>query len=464
MKLAEPLEPLVSTNALLFLLLPTLGMMLVTGGAVGPYFAGGGLLVFSLLSVAGPLIYLVLGNNQNARTDQRRFWWALAVCSVLVIGLAGRQLVVRSNSPVEGIYDGAIQAEVAAGKLVAGENPYGSDYRGTDYETVNPPIVGGPVINIVWSHFIYPPLIFLLYVPLHLMRAFLGPLADYRLITVGALGGLSAILILTAATWTQRTRATLLTLGNPLLWIYAVIGANDIIIALCLVAAAMLMSRRRWWWSGVIFGLALAARQTVWPLAPLWGLWLWRSSASANTPIIARRRGLLGAAVGLVVTYGPFLAWQPWRLVDDIIRFASGSISYTYPIAGTTFLQYLTVFNLVDSPWSIFPTYLFQLAVGVPVLWLTWRWIRREASPVRWLAGAGVLMMAVLLFGRYFNNNYYTVPMVLFVVAYLLSENEAPPAGSGGSSVIRRGAESRTEDRSHQPSSTDRVGGLLVRG
>lgn len=32
------------------------------------------------------------------------------------------------------------------------------------------------------------------------------------------------------------------------------------------------------------------------------------------------------------------------------------------------------------------------------------------------------------------------------------------------SAVVRCGAESRTEDRPHQSSSTDRVGGLLVRG
>lgn len=417
-------EPLISTNALLFLLLPTLGMMLVTGGGVGQYFTGNGLLTPSLLCAAGPLIYIAIGQRGSAQTDRRRFWWALAACTTLVIILTAGQLRVRAGSDVAGIHDGAVQAEVAATKLLHGENPYGANYRGTQYEKLNPPIVGGPAINVVWSHFIYPPLIFLLYIPLEIVHRITGSLADYRIITVGALGGIAAMLIFTATTWTERTRATLLTLGNPLLWIYAVIGANDIVSALFLLGATLLMARKRWWWSGVVFGLAMATKQSVWILAPLWLLWLWKSSATERVLNIARRNGLLGLAVSAAAIFGPFLIWQPWRIIDDLIRYASGSIPYSYPISGTTFLQYLTVFRFVDSPWAIIPTYIFQLAVGLPALFFIWRWIRRDAGPVRWLVGSGILMMAVLLFSRYFNNNYYIVPIVLFVTAYTLSERE----------------------------------------
>lgn len=418
-----------STNVLLFLLLPTLDMIVIIGNAIAQVTVQAGwLLPFALLGLVAPIVYLSLGERPSVSSDRRRYIWALTVCLVLVIGLTSRQILIRPPlSRPDGMYDGAVQSEVAARLLLHGINPYGADYRGTPYAAVNVPIPGGPADNVVWHHYIYPPLTFLLFVPLEVLRPVLGPMADYRMITVGALIILSVLLIRRGQSWSERTTGVLLTLGNPLLWGYAVIGANDVLGPLGLIGATLLIMRRKWFLAGIVFGLALATKQTVWIIVPLWACWLWRQSQLTDQPRTAMLRHLIGLGSVVALTYGPFLLWHPARVVTDLLPYAAGAFPWTYPISGTTFLQYLSVFHLIPSAWSVIPTHLFQLLVGIPMLVVTLRWIKRSSEPSRWLAAAAVLSLSVLLVSRYFNNNNLGLPTALLVGAFILQVREPQP-------------------------------------
>lgn len=390
--------------------------MLLTGGGVGPYFSGGNILPFALLALIGPIIVFCLNQTTSVAAQRQRFLWITGLCVVLVIGMTARQLAVRSGESVAGIHDGAVQAEVAADKLLHGQNPYGADYRGTDYERLNPPITGGPTINVVWSHVIYPPFVFESFVPFAWLRGLLGPLADYRMLTVGALLLAAWLLAQQAASWEERARVVALTLGNPLLWMYAVIGTNDGMAAALVIISIALLVRNRWWWGGFVFALAVATKQSVWLLLPLWFFWAWRQGKTASN---GRRNLTYGWLAGIVVTFGPFLLWHPQRMITDILSYASGSIPYSYPVSGTTFLQYLTIWHMIPSPWAVFPTYAFQLIVWVPALWFVCRWLRKQWHVSRWLIGAAVLTLSTLLVGRYMNNNYLVAPMLLVIAGYV---------------------------------------------
>ncbi len=416
-------EPFVSMNVLLLFLLPTLGMIILIGNAIAQIgVEAGWLLPFALLCLVAPIIYIAVGERPSPAADRRRFFVALITCLLLVIGLTVRQIAIRPPANVpEGMYDGAVQSEVAAQYLLRGINPYGADYRGTPYAAVNKPIPGGPTQNVVWFHYIYPPLTFLLFVPIELMRPLLGELTDYRLLTIGALMLITFILVSQAPTYSQRTTVTVLTLGNPLLWGYAVVGANDLLGPAAIIGATLLIQKKQWLLAGIIFGLAVAAKQTTWIITPLWLYWVWRQSKDSNQPRNSFKRQLLGLSATVAVTFGPFLLWHPSRILTDVWSFASGAIPHTYPISGTTFLQYLHVLRLVPSAWSVIPTYLYQLSVGAPLLALTLYWIRRSAEPSRWLGGAAILSLGVLLFSRYFNNNYLGFPITLLVGALVLS-------------------------------------------
>lgn len=419
-------EPFISANALLFFLLPTLGMIVVLGGAIAQIFVQGGwLLPFALLCLVAPIMYLALGQQPSPTSDRRRYIFVWITLAMLVLGLTIRQIAIRGHAPQpQGMYDGAIQSEVAARMLLDGKNPYVGDYRGTEYASVNQVVPGGSTDNVVWYHYIYPPLTFLAYVPLAMLDTVLGPLADYRLITVGALFLVTILLTRQAKTFSRKITVVILTLGNPLLWGYAIIGANDILGPLLLLIATILIGRRRWLFAGIVFGLALAVKQTVWFIAPLWLFWVWRSMVIENQIRTVLPKHLLGILFGVAITFGPFLIWDTGRIFTDLVPYAAGNIPNTYPISGTTFLQYLHVLRLIPSAWSIVPTYLFQLMVGIPMLALTIFWLRRSAATSRWLIGAAIVPLAILLVSRYFNNNFLTFPAALLVAAYIFQLQE----------------------------------------
>ena len=81
-------------------------------------------------------------------------------------------------------------------------------------------------------------------------------------------------------------------------------------------------------------------------------------------------------------------------------------------------MQYLPVFGLVPSVWSIVPTYWGQLIIGVPVFLALARWFRRDTNPDVWLTAVSILTLAVLLVSRYNNNNYLSGLLLLSVAAY----------------------------------------------
>lgn len=419
-------EPFVSLNAILFFLLPTLGMIIVMAGGISQItIQSGWMLPFALFCLIVPLVYISLGQRPSASTDRRRFIWAATACVVLVLGLTARQIVIRQPaSHPNGIYDGAIQSEIAADFLLHGRNPYGADYRGTAYANVNKPVIGNPNDNVVWYHYIYPPLTFLLYTPISIFRGMLGPLADYRLVTVGALLFFSWLIVHQARSWSHKTTAMLLTLGNPLLWGYAIIGCNEILVVTALVGSGLLLERRRWLYAGLAFGLALAAKQVAWVLAPLWLYWLWQKVKDTDQPWKNTKRTLGGLIAGSALLLLPFFLWGPTQLITDTIKFASGSIPNSYPTAGTTFLQYLYVFHVIPSPYSVVPVYLFQLLVGFPTFLLVSSWLRVNREIARWLAGSAVLILAILLVSKFFNNNFLATPAALLATAYVLQQRD----------------------------------------
>lgn len=421
-----PPEPFVSLNALLFFILSIGGISFIISSGIGQIYTDAGrLLPFALFCLIAPLIYLSIGQRSTGQTDRRRFVWVITSCSILIVGMFIRQLIIRPWTDTQkGIYDGAIQSEVAADFFLHGINPYGADYRGTPYAAVNKPVIGNNTDNEVWYHYIYPPLNFLVYLPLRILSPILGPLADYRLVTIGALYVLTWLLTRQAQTWSQKTTVVLLTLGNVLLWGYAVIGCNDLLVVLLIVGSTILLRRQRWWWGGALFGLALASKQVAWVLLPLWLYWIWQVTRHTLPGWKNFRRTLSGTIIMVAIFFGPFILWNPLAIFTDLVRYAGGAIPETYPIAGTTLLQYFYILGIIPSPFTVVPVYLFQLMVSIPISVLTAGWVRLAPQASRWLAGAAVLILSVMLVSRFFNNNFLQIPMVFLIAAYLLQSQE----------------------------------------
>lgn len=414
---------MMTRNAVLLLIMTWGGVVMIDADVIPPYLGqAGGLLAIYLLSLVGFVVFVLLerGTESSAR---RQFWLALGVVTVIVVGLFSRQLALRGSAPMpRGIHDGAVQTEVAAGFLRQGHDPYGADYRQTPYAALNPPIPGGPAINVVWSHYIYPPFGFMLTAALQALAKPFGVQIDVRLLYLAALVALSALVVRLGQTWAKRTEFLLLTAGNPFIWLYVLVGYNDVLMVAAIVAAAVAAAGGRWGWSGLAMGAALAVKQSAWVVGLVWIIFL--AVRARQDGRGALRRGLLAVVLTTLVIVGPFVWWHPVALFDDVIRYASGSIPYSYPISGSTILQYLHVLGLVPSAWSLVPAHLFQLVVGLPLLWWSWALLRREPTAARWLTCAAITLLAVLMTGRYMNNNYTGAVIALAVGAYALHGHE----------------------------------------
>lgn len=413
-----------SLEAILFLCFAFLGANLLDSNFIAPYLGqAGGTLIFHVGGLVAWIIFWLVGRRETPRARQNQFWLTVAFVIVFVGGALVQQMNLRGQhgAPV-GIHDGAIQVEVAAKKLLHSENPYQADYRDTNYGILNPSIPGGPSVNVVWSHVIYPPGMILLQASLTMAANLFGTHADVRWIFLVGLAAVSWIAVHLQTDWEKRTRLLLLTAGNPVLWLYVLAGYNDILVVAALGAATLAWSKQHWRWAGVFFGIALGLKQSAWLAIPLlgwmlWQLWLQRPSAA--------RQLLTATVITAGAIFLPFLLWNAGALYDDIIRYASGSIPYSYPISGATLMQYVRVWGLIDSPWQLVSAGWAQLVVGGSLSVVLMRWLGKDLKPGDWLGAVAVLTTAVLLVSRYNNNNYLSAVIGLGVLAYAFRQPTA---------------------------------------
>jgi len=380
-------------------------------------------LIFDTIFLLAFLLYILLG-RRGQKTARTRFWLVATVCLWTMTILVTRQWQNRSST-VEPypIQDGAVQTEAAAKFLLQGINPYQADYQPTRFGYFPSP-AGRDHPNVAWTHYAYAPGNVLLAVPIVWLKK-LGSTVDVSLIYCLALIAAVVILVTRIKDWNYRTRLVLLTLGNPYLWFYPVAGFNDVVFVLGLIGAAAAISSRRWTIAGLAFAAALFTKQTAWLTIPLWIWWLWRLYRQAN-PVAKTgpRRALWVSAVATVVAYAPFVLWNARAFYDDAIRYVSGAIPWSYPIAGSTMLQWLRVGRLIPSEWSMLPHTLIMLAVAAPTLWLTGRWISSRPTSSQWLLGCGVVIFTTMLFNRFFLENYIAALYLLFVAVYALHQTE----------------------------------------
>lgn len=405
---------MIPLSSLLFLIFGFAAAKMLSKDFLAPFLDhSGGVYLTYLITFLGFLVSLRGGSTPAAA---RRRFWVLLCATILMVGMiTWRQSLVRMNT-FTNIHDGAIQTEVAADLLLRGQNPYAADFRSTAFGQAPSPYRPGAV-NLAWTHYAYPPAVIVTAIPSMLLRPWLGPLTDLRWLYVGALIALTLAVVRQLASWEQRSLAMVILLANPLLWLYAVAGFNDILSVAAMVLSAVLVERNRPRWGGAMMGIALAAKQTAWLALPLWAWWLWRRRQKNPT---AATQGMITAGITAAVLFVPFFLWNPSALYDDVVRYVSGSIPFAYPISGSSLLQFLTIFGWVDSPWDIIPTWPYQLIAAAVSGWIGWRWIRVRPDASTWLAASTVMTLSVALVSRFFNDNYVSAIVALGAAATLL--------------------------------------------
>lgn len=377
--------------------------------------SGPNVLIFFLVPTIAALGYLMYVRVGDQRRERHGFWWIVAASFLIIIILASRQLAYRSveTLPLTD-NDGAIQSREAARFLLQGINPYAADYSQTPFR-IFPSPVGPGVDNLAVVHYAYPPLQFLIMVPTMFINQMFGTAFDTQLILLFVFMLFSALVVYLGPTWPLRTRLLVLTAGNAWLLYLALAGFNDGMYVMFLTAAAVLTVKRHPMLGAAMLGLAFASKQTAWLTFPLWVAYWWclrpQSGLAWWRPIV-----VTGAVMLAVIL--PFFAWDPRAYVDDTIRYVSGAIPFTYPLSGTTILQYLWTTGIVDDPWLPIPTWPLQIPVWGAMLWAGWRAIRREPRMSTVLTWSVVVILGVLLVSRFAPDNYYVALVQLAVAAY----------------------------------------------
>ena len=151
----------------------------------------------------------------------------------------------------------------------------------------------------------YPALSFLVVAPF----VALG-LGDIRWVYLGVMIVI-AVVVISRLRMAWRPMALATIVGNAVVLRQPILAGIDPTWALLTIAAWLALGRA--WLSPVLLGLAFAARQTAWFVAPFYVTLVWQRSGWRE----AVRRALIAAAVAALVNV-PFLARAPERFIDGV--------------------------------------------------------------------------------------------------------------------------------------------------
>ena len=386
--------------------------------------------IFQMLGMFAALGLIIAARR---RATDRTLLRYTVVFGLVLIGLSTMFLFsgrVLKGLPF-GTYDGAVQTEDAASMLLDGHDPYATSFRHTPFAGYHMPHFGD-LTNPVLDHYPYPPLNILLAMPSVIGAQVTGWPVEGRWVFLVVFIFISVALIMLGRNSRERFWLTTATLANPLLFLYPLIGCNDVLFASALVATALLANRRRWSWAGVAFGAALALKQTAWLAIPLWLVWLWAYGRQHRSERPALRRSILWAAVVTITSYVPFILWHPAALYDDLIRFVSGVVPHTYPIAGSTVWQLLVIMQKIPDAWTTMSAAIPELLVLAIVLPLAAWWVQRHHQAHEWLGASTVVIMCVSLVNRFFLDNYVSALLLMGIASLSIAHVQAPRGGVAG--------------------------------
>ncbi len=127
----------------------------------------------------------------------------------------------------------------------------------------------------------------------------------------------------------------------------------------------------------------------------------------------------------MALVVGPYLAWNPAAIFDDVWRWANGTSTTAYQIWGWGASNLLLAFGWVGSRFAYWPFWLPQMIVGLPLMgWLLWRQAR-DNTPGRALWGYGLFLFAFTFVSRFLNENYLGFMMALLALGTFVGEETA---------------------------------------
>lgn len=383
-----------------------------------PYWLFG--IVFLLLTVH---LLVSLSPSFIGSTKTLNRFKSFSVWAVLAIVLGGTMvtaMVDRSNvAPVWGVHDIILQQEAAMRYLTVGKNPYKETYFGTPVESFNYDEPGNPeAVNPALYHFVMPPWYLLFPFPFYLVANRTVGFFDGRMPLLFLITAMLGILYFWFKDKTLGRIAIILTALSPAVVDYTIEGRSDLFALAWLVGALFLLSRKRPILAGIVFGLALLSKQTIWFAAPFFAIlaWKWEKKHAAGIALAVL------ATIALIA--GPFVAWDPKAFVDSVIFYLSGNSATSFPVSGYGLSMVLRDMGIIRNIHAYYPFMIWQAALGIPVLFFALRHLLKHTTVSTFFTMYGVTLGVVWYVSRYFNNSHVAFLSSLFILGVLFAMDE----------------------------------------
>ncbi|MBI2031277.1 MAG: DUF2029 domain-containing protein [Candidatus Levybacteria bacterium] len=336
---------------------------------------------------------------------------------ILIITIIGSAfysaIVVRHQTvPEYGIHDMPLQQESAIRFLLHGKNPYATTYFGTPLERWN---YSDKEINPALYHFVTPPFYILFAIPFYLATAHGYPgFFDARI----PLLFLFFVMLITAGRLVKdedKKRQFLILLSfNPATLGYFLEGRDDIFMFSFLLAGLYLFYKKKDLLAGILLALAFAVKQSVWPIFPFYFAYFYFKNKNFKKTVIK----IIPFAITFSTVVLPFFFWNPGAYLDSTIFYLSGNTLHSYPISGYGFGSVLKEFGIISDVYSYYPFWIWQVAVGLPLIIFLIKWQRKENTIQKLLLAYGIFLIVFWYFSRYLNNSHLGYLSMVFITAY----------------------------------------------
>lgn len=344
------------------------------------------------------------------------------VGSITVTGIADRHRV----APEWGVHDIILQQEAAMRYLVTGKNPYKETYFGTPVESFKYDEMGQPAVNPALYHFVMPPWYllfpFAVYIPANRLFGYF----DGRMALLVCLAGILLIL----RRWFRNRElgyTAIITVAlAPGLVDYFIEGRSDTFALFWFLLAFYLLDMKKLIISAAVFGAALMSKQTVWFAFPIYLALIWFRTRSIRQAVVS---GLVAGGVSLSLML-PFLIWDATAFLNSTVFYLSGGggLTTSYPVSGYGFGMVLYSLGIIRSLHQYYPFLLWQVLVGLPVLWLGLRYLRKHPTTSAAIFVYGIFLFVIWYFSRYFNNSHVGVVAQLLGLGLLKHADEKESA------------------------------------
>lgn len=373
-----------------------------------------GLIFFGLLGYL-VLDLLGLGSTLYWRMKQLVLWFL--IIGVLGSAFVSAMIVRHQTHPIYMIHDMPLQQEIAIRFLLDGKNPYTESYFGTFLEQwPYSPTETNPALY----HFVLLPFYLLFALPFYSVSIVLFGFFDARMPLLFLF--LALLLMVAKLVRDTQNRALFLILlaFSPAMLPYTLEGRSDIFMFTFLFGSLYLLHKGRYLWAGIPLALAFAVKQSAWPIMPFYLAFLYFRTKKVKNFLWL----LLPFIATSALIIGPFFLWDPKAFLDSTVFYLSGSIPHSYPISGYGFGKLLQEFGFIKDLHRYYPFYIWQILVGLPLLTLLIKFLKKDPSVPRLIITYGIFLFVFWYFSRYFNNSHLSYLSMVFITAYFFPQEK----------------------------------------